>query len=375
MKRITYIIPTLNPGGAEYQTINQIVELGERGYAIQLIILTSQADLIQNIPTSVRVEIVGNDNLKTVNPRIIVEAIRERNKIATMIKSFLPQQILAILPVAHFITRSIDVPGAKKWIYHRSTEYAVNPANSVGKKLFKWLNTGVLAKAEESHLYISQAVKNDIEQNEKTYKGVVLYNAVPEKEISNELMFTVLEKFKLKINNYIVVPGRLHPVKGHIFFLNSLVNIILKNKLTIIFAGGGPSKEKIEKTIQEQKLEEHVFITDFIENENLLALIKGAKFCVIPSLQEGFGNVAVEALMLGKLVLASDAGGLKEIIQNGMNGFLFQTASSRDLEAKFTQLLNGGELNIPLTEKIIASYKERFTTRAQVDKLEELFNY
>lgn len=79
------------------------------------------------------------------------------------------------------------------------------------------------------------------------------------------------------------------------------------------------------------------------------ALYAASDVCVVPSLwEEPFGLVAVEAMASARPVVASAAGGLKEIIRHGETGFLFQTGDSAELAKEIEILLE----NFPLRARM-----------------------
>lgn len=111
----------------------------------------------------------------------------------------------------------------------------------------------------------------------------------------------------------IVFLGRLTLQKNPVFFLEMLRE--LKNKLPnirVAMVGDGELRGQVEEKIKELDLEENVILYGF--QKNPFGILKAGKVLCIPSLWEGFGLVAVEALSLGKPVVAANVGGLKDII-------------------------------------------------------------
>jgi glycosyltransferase involved in cell wall biosynthesis len=93
----------------------------------------------------------------------------------------------------------------------------------------------------------------------------------------------------------------------------------LKPDLTVSIVGDGELRKEFEDKIAEYKLQDNITLYGF--QENPYPYIKAAKVMCMPSAWEGFGLAAVEALALGKPVVASPVGGLKDIITE-QSGYL-----------------------------------------------------
>jgi len=117
--------------------------------------------------------------------------------------------------------------------------------------------------------------------------------------------------------DYVVFAGRLSPEKGIITLLRtwqSLKGIPLK------IVGYGPLIEEVKVFVQTRKLED-IEILGQCANEEVIALMKGARFLVFPSeWYETFGRVVVEAFACGVPVVASRLGAMEEIVGDKRTG-------------------------------------------------------
>lgn len=98
--------------------------------------------------------------------------------------------------------------------------------------------------------------------------------------------------------------------KNHKFMVEVMNRLSKKFKLLLL--GEGPLEEEIRKKIMEDGLEDQVFSLGF--RRDIPALIKASDIVVIPSLWEGFGLIAVEAMACGRQVVCSDVPGLAEVV-------------------------------------------------------------
>lgn len=120
---------------------------------------------------------------------------------------------------------------------------------------------------------------------------------------------------------------------------------------------------RVVATHFDQRLSEGNFVaTGWLSHEEALEQMANADICVVPSLwREPFGLVAVEAMMAGKPVCASDTGGLRDIVVQGETGYLFPPGDSAALAGFLEALLDNPELRLSLGNTGRDSALSRFT--------------
>ena len=139
-----------------------------------------------------------------------------------------------------------------------------------------------------------------------------------------------------------------------------------------MFLGGGPLKNQLEQKLLKYDIQKNIKITGIIKNELLLSYLALSDLVVIPSVSEGFGNVAIEALSQGSTILSSNAGGLPEIINDKKNGFLFKSLNNNGLKQKFTNL-HQNKINLNSAD-LKSDFLNRFTLKSQMEKLISVLN-
>lgn len=113
----------------------------------------------------------------------------------------------------------------------------------------------------------------------------------------------------------IIFLGRLVSQKNPILFIEIVAEMVKKNpQLKIAMVGDGNLRPEIEDKIKKYGISHNVHLYGF--QENPYGILEKAKVMCMPSQWEGFGLAAVEALALGKPVVASPVGGLQKIITN-----------------------------------------------------------
>lgn len=154
--------------------------------------------------------------------------------------------------------------------------------------------------------------------------------------------------------------ARLHPVKGHRYFLEAARDVAGEfPDARFAIVGSGFYYQEIDRLIREHDLEQNCVRTGFRKD---VGQIYAALDClVISSLSEGFGLTAVEALALGRPVVATRVGALPEIVSDGVSGFLVPPADSKALAEAMIRILNLPDRGRSLGEAGRAIVQERFS--------------
>jgi glycosyltransferase involved in cell wall biosynthesis len=144
----------------------------------------------------------------------------------------------------------------------------------------------------------------------------------------------------------------------------------------LIIIGTGEEKEKLEKQIKDLRLENRVFLVGFVENASWY--LKAFDIFVLSSVKEGLPYVLIEAGFAGLPVVASDVGGVSEIIEGGKNGYLFP---AKDSTALATLLKAFIEKRFPpnfdpkkLASQLHTDTKEKYTLVGMIEKITALYS-
>ncbi len=193
-------------------------------------------------------------------------------------------------------------------------------------------------------LTISRATNKDIVRhypNSKnkiviTYPGAGKYLAT---DYSTEKIRRLKNKYSI-VKDYILYLGTLKPsknIEGLIDAYKSVVNDYPDYQL-VIAGKKGWLYESIFEKVKELGLESKVIFTDFVDESDKPALIKGAKVFLLPSFWEGFGLDVLSAFSLGVPVLASNVGSLPEVV--GDAGILVDPSDISSIAQGIEKILN-----------------------------------
>ena len=133
-----------------------------------------------------------------------------------------------------------------------------------------------------------------------------------------------------------VVPARLHEEKGLFVLLRALSEVVrAAPDVLVLCAGEGPHRAPLEREVEARALGAHVRFLG--QRRDVPALIALSRVVVLPSLAESFGFAALEAMSLGRPVVASRAGGLPEVV--GEAGLLAEVGDAPGLAQALRSLL------------------------------------
>lgn len=146
----------------------------------------------------------------------------------------------------------------------------------------------------------------------------------------------------------IIVVGRLDPEKGQKEVVDACALMVQKRTDFQIYIAGTDTlntvgtKKILEEKIAQLGVEKHVHLLG--HKENVAELLASADLKIMPSYGETFGRVIIEAMASGCPVLATNAGGVPSIIQDGENGFLCEPKSAESLANKTLEIMSNPDL-------------------------------
>jgi glycosyltransferase involved in cell wall biosynthesis len=166
--------------------------------------------------------------------------------------------------------------------------------------------------------------------------------------------------------------GRLIPVKGHLVLLRALAQARLRVPgLVLDIAGQGPLEPALKSYARELGLGEAVRFLGFVTP--VQTAIEDAAIVVVPSLGEGFGMVALEAMERARPVIASAVGGLPEIVADGETGLVVPSGDAEALAEAMVALASDLPRAAAMGEAGRRRALESFTQERSTRGIEELY--
>ena len=180
----------------------------------------------------------------------------------------------------------------------------------------------------------------------------------------------VRSRFAERGEKLVLFVGRLVVEKGVHVLLDAIPKVLQKVEAKFVIAGDGYLRSEVVKRVAERGLGGKVHVTGYLDTDTIRRLFLAADVCVIPSLYEPFGIVALEAMAAGCPVVASDTGGLSEIVEHEKTGVKVYPNNPDSLAWGILRVLESKDLAERLKknmrEKVEREY--RWSTIAQATK-------
>ena len=230
-------------------------------------------------------------------------------------------------------------------------------SDCVGKQPYKWLLPLVYRNAKV--ILLSWHLYPDIEKVVKKEQVLICPNGIPE-------LFETEPHFER--NNQVpqlLFLSNLIPSKGVYVLLDACK--ILKDKghkFICNFVGGESkeiTKEIFEKNVNERGLNEFIIYHGPKYGNNKKAFFEKSDIFLFPTNNETFGLVNLEAMQYKLPIVTTNEGGIPDVVQNGVNGYVCERKNSVSLANSIEKLLNNMEECIALGENGYKIFKEKFT--------------
>jgi glycosyltransferase involved in cell wall biosynthesis len=144
--------------------------------------------------------------------------------------------------------------------------------------------------------------------------------------------------------------ARLHEEKGHRVLFDALPRVLPHVvPLVVLLAGDGPEREQLQSEIRRRGLDSVVRLLG--RRDDIPELISLSSVVVLPSLAESFGIAALEAMSLGRPIVAAQTGGIPEVVVHGRTGLLVPPGDADGLAVALSRILKDHEWALALGEE------------------------
>lgn len=233
-------------------------------------------------------------------------------------------------------------------VRHLTTAHAID-VYTLEKLPFRQILTEFIYNNSDYIICVSNLLKEKILKILKN-KGIPAKEKIFVKPMGMKIPFIKREKRKKEKFNILFL-GRFVEKKGIKYLLYALKKVInVYNNVNLNLGGTGPLEKELKNLVKELNLENYVNFLGWVERERIPEILKESDLLVVPSIitkegdTEGVPTVILEAMGAGVPVIASDVGGIRDVIKNGVNGLLVPPEEIDTLKDAIITLIENEEL-------------------------------
>jgi len=183
------------------------------------------------------------------------------------------------------------------------------------------------------------------------------------------------DKYANPSEKIVLYVGRLVPEKGVNVLIGAIPRILAAHQNTkFIIVGEGYSREMLSSLSKSLGVDRKVFFTGYVSDDEVKGLLGLADLLVVPSIYEPFGIVCLEAMASGTPVVASDTGGLSEIVEDGVTGLKVPPNNSDAIAHAVNRLLSDGALRGSMSKVARGRAMGRFSWKAIADLTTRMYD-
>jgi len=161
---------------------------------------------------------------------------------------------------------------------------------------------------------------------------------------------------------------------SHSFLIDGFYLLVNNNKVNakLVIVGGGPIKDHLINKVDELGLTKHVCFTGY--RHDALKIMANLDIVVFPSKNEPFGRVIIEAMSVGTPVIATEGGGIPEIIMDGFNGVIVQYGDVHKLGNAVINFINDESFRKKIAFNARCYVKEKFSQENYNKSMKDIFH-
>ena len=232
--------------------------------------------------------------------------------------------------------------------------------------------------AESSN--ISKLIKKNPEKYIELHPSVDLEKFFPNPKDKPLLFKYAIHPEFDRILLFVGALDKAHYFKGIEFLIETFKLLDTSNqdkpwRTRLLIVGEGSLKEKYRGKAAEAGMQEKIIFADPVADKDLPKYYNLAEIVILPSIDrsEAFGITLIEALACAKPVIAANLPGVREVVKNGENGFVFEVKNEGDLASRINILLNDSDLMNKMGETGRKNAEKYYDHGAITKKLEDVY--
>jgi glycosyltransferase involved in cell wall biosynthesis len=363
LPKIAFYCSSISWGGLEMNTLRYAKAFQSEGFQIELY-LVEGTTLFQHATEQELPVISIARNKKYFDFKHARQVAKQFEKDRIDVVHFRDNRDLDFLGwVTFFSSRKI------KLIYHQAMQLGVSKKDLLHTLRFKRIDTWV-STLNYMHKQVLTHTRFPAEMLHVIPLGTAIEaDSILSKEEARAALNLPMEKF------IVGVVGRLDEKKGQLEVIEAISSVKESNKnLHVVFIGDKTKNEadeyvqKLNEVILQEQLQE--FVSFLPHQSNMQKLYGAFDLVIVPSWEETFGTVTIEAMASGVPVIGSNTAGTAEILENEQ--FLFHANDPSSLGSTWLEVMNNDTVRADWAIQLQHKFQEKYSIKASMSAWKEL---
>ncbi|MBC8554277.1 MAG: glycosyltransferase [Candidatus Brocadiales bacterium] len=237
------------------------------------------------------------------------------------------------------------------------------------ERFLSYITDGIICVSDVVKKFANETQGIDTKKLVTIYNGIENLRSVSRKETS-----ALRKELGIPIDHSVIgVIAQFSEKKGFGYLIRS-ASILLKCRKDVNFllVGDGTIMGDMKQLCHNLKIEKNVIFAG--ERSDIPEMLSLIDIFVLPSIREGLPLAILEAMACGKPVIATNVGGVPEVVKNGINGILVQPQDPEALHGAMKELLNDAGKRERMGRAGRDICAKGFSSRVMVDRIEELYD-
>ncbi|WP_433937498.1 glycosyltransferase [Sorangium cellulosum] len=370
---VCMVVNNLEVGGLEKVVLSLLDRLGDHGFDLSLICLDGEGRLFSEVKLPRSKCLVITKDLRPVLP-----GVKSDPEALLWIRRFFHQRAVDIVHV-HNRAPLIFAGIAARLLRNRpvvlySEHNQINRAKGFDRRKF-----GYYAYLADEMVAVSHDLKRILVDDVKVRAPVrVIHNGIDGTRFTRALNSGARGRIRAELGigeqDFVFGCAVVHIEQKGLRYLIEAAPEVLRRapEARFVVAGDGALRAELQQRAQAAGLGDRMIFPGY--RSDVPELVSAFDAYVLPSLWEGLPLALLEALALGKPIVASRVGGVPEIVEHGVDGFLVPSKDPGALAEHLARVARDGELRERARTRSPAKFAEQFSLEAMVDAHVRLFD-
>lgn len=177
---------------------------------------------------------------------------------------------------------------------------------------------------------------------------------------------------------YICTVGRPSYQKNIELMIKVFKEVSNEKAISLVIMGVGYHSDRlktVQNLIHELDLDDKVVLLEWTSRETIFDIVKQSKLYISTARYEGLPYSVIESLALGVPAVVSDADGNRDLIINGINGYVIENENIQEFKNKIMKLLNSADLHETFSKNSLKQFDEKYNINKTIKDLEGIYSF